>query len=234
MYRASLVIPCYNEGSNLRLLVGRCVEALSDQTIEVILVDNGSTDNTKNVLPELIEPHHFIRTVRVEHNQGYGFGIVSGLNAASADILAWTHADMQTDPADVLKGLALFDQAESPQNLFVKGQRYGRSFFDVLFTIGMFLFETLLFQKPFWDINAQPVIFHRTFFEQWIVPPHDFSLDLYALWQAKQKKLNIKRIQVHFGARAHGQSHWNVDWRSKYQFIIRTMRYSFQLRQGKH
>ncbi|MFP3686180.1 glycosyltransferase, partial [Bacillus sp. SIMBA_026] len=85
-----------------------------------------------------------IRTVRVEKNQGYGFGILSGLRAAEGRILAWTHADMQTDPADALKGLALFEQAADPERLFVKGKRHGRPLGDVAFTVGMSAFETLL------------------------------------------------------------------------------------------
>ena len=85
---------------------------------------------------------------------------------------------MQTDPADILEGLKFFDADN--QNLFVKGKRYGRPYMDVVFTIGMSIFETLFLRKPC-DINAQPTIFPREFFEDWQDPPTDFSLDLYAI-----------------------------------------------------
>jgi glycosyltransferase involved in cell wall biosynthesis len=172
----SLVIPCYNEADNLPLLLERGKELATRPDVEVILVDNGSTDNTAEVLENLLPAYPAFRSIRVEKNQGYGFGIVSGLKAAHGEIMGWTHADMQTDPQDAILGLELFEK--HGEDIFVKGRRYGRPFIDVFFTVGMSVFETLLLARPMWDINAQPNIFSRRFFESWADPPEDFSLDL--------------------------------------------------------
>ena len=48
------------------------------------------------------------------------------------------------------------------------------------------------------DINAQPTMFHRSFFEKWYKPPKDFSLDLYVYHLALKNKLTIKRFSVYF------------------------------------
>lgn len=227
--RFSLVIPCYNEAANLPLLLSRCKEVADGTDIEVILVDNGSTDDTPQVLQQLLSEYPGCRSIRVEKNQGYGFGILSGLRAAQGEILGWTHADMQTDPHDVLRGLALFE--ENGSAIFVKGQRYGRPFSDKVFTIGMSFFETLLLGKPMWDINAQPNMFSRVFFDTWqVTAPHDFSLDLYCYYQAHCKNLKIIRFPVKFGERAHGVSHWNLNWSAKMKFIKRTIDFSLKLR----
>ncbi len=226
----SLVIPCYNEAVNLPLLVARCRECFKDSAIEVVLVDNGSTDDSPAVLARLLGGDAQIRSVRVEKNQGYGFGILSGLRAARGDILGWTHADMQTDPADFLRAVAFFDAAADPEDLFVKGRRRGRPLDDEIFTSGMAAFETVLLGKPLIDINAQPTVFHHRFFESWTAPPHDFSLDLYAYFQAKARGLNVKRFDVIFGDRAHGTSRWNINWKAKRKFIQRTIDFSFELR----
>jgi glycosyltransferase involved in cell wall biosynthesis len=229
----SLIIPCYNEAANLPLLLPRCAEITKSGDIEVVLVDNGSTDDTPDVLAKLLPEHPGCRSVRIEVNQGYGFGILSGLRAGTGDILAWTHADMQTDPADVIAGLEIF-RASNTERTFVKGRRYGRPLADVAFTIGMSFFETLLMMRPLWDINAQPTMFPRSFFETWDNPPHDFSLDLFAYYQARRAGLGIRRFPVRFGERAHGTSHWNVDWKSKIKFIRRTIDYSLRLRANLH
>lgn len=50
----SLIIPCYNESANLPLLLERCAKVTDLEGTEVILVDNGSTDDTPNVLKELL------------------------------------------------------------------------------------------------------------------------------------------------------------------------------------
>lgn len=224
----SLVIPCYNEAANLPLLLNRCKALAERPGVEVILVDNGSTDSSPEVLKKLLPDYPGCRSVRVDVNQGYGFGILAGLEAASGEILGWTHADMQTDPQDTLHGLELFEQ--HGMNSFVKGRRYGRPMSDVVFTVGMSFFETLLLRKPMWDINAQPTMFSRDFFASWINPPHDFSLDLYAYYQARHSKLSVYRFPVKFGDRAHGNSHWNVNWQAKLKFIKRTLDFSLKLR----
>jgi polyisoprenyl-phosphate glycosyltransferase len=229
--RFSLVIPCYNEAAGLPILVARCRE-VSEAGGEVILVDNGSTDDTPARLARLLRGKTRVRSVRVEINQGYGFGILAGLRAADGDVLGWTHADMQTDPMDAVRGMELFKNAACPQRLFVKGRRYGRPVSDVVFTAGMSIFETLLLRVGLWDINAQPTMFGRAFFADWASPPHDFSLDLFAYSQAKRMGLTVERFPVRFGVRVHGVSTWNVNWRAKRKFIQRTMSYSLRLRRS--
>ena len=229
MPKLSLVIPCYNEVGNLPSLVGRIAAVIDRDDIETILVDNGSQDGTASILPNLIAPHRFLRSVRVPVNQGYGFGILTGLRAATGDVLAWTHADLQTDPADVLAGLRLFDEAADPRRLFVKGSRYGRPLRDRLFTWGMAAFELLALGAPMWDINAQPTMFHRVFFESWQHPPHDFSLDLYAYYSAIGRGLTVRRFPVHFGPRLSGHGH-NETLAAKIRYSRRTAAYSLGLR----
>jgi len=226
--RFSLVIPCYNEAANLPLLLERCKGLADKPGVEVVLVDNGSTDSSAQVLQELLPAYPGCRSVRVEKNQGYGFGIVAGLKAAKGEILGWTHADMQTDPQDALRGLELFEKHGNA--IFVKGRRYGRPLMDVVFTVGMSVFETILLMRPMWDINAQPTMFSRTFFESWSTPPDDFSLDLFAYYQAQTYGLKVHRFPVKFGERAHGVSHWNVNWAAKRKFIRRTVDFSLQLK----
>ena len=226
--RFSLVIPCYNEAKNIPLLLDRCAQLAHPDEIEVILVDNGSTDDTDAVLLDLLPKYPGCRSVRVESNQGYGFGILTGLNAAHGEILGWTHADMQTDPLDAMQGLEFFDRSNG--DIFVKGRRFGRPLADVVFTVGMSLFETVLLRRPMWDINAQPTMFSKKFFTEWSSPPDDFSLDLYAYFKARESGCRIKRFPVRFGDRIHGVSHWNVNWPSKWKFIRRTVDFSLRLR----
>ena len=83
----------------------------------------------------------------------------------------------------------------------VFGTSYNTTLFnhlDNVFTFGMSVFETLYLGVRLWDINAQPNIFHRSFYESWQTPPHDFSLDLFAYYMAKQKRLDLVRFPVRF------------------------------------
>ena len=225
--KLSLVIPCYNEAENLPLLLKRCAE-FGKYDSEIILVDNGSSDDTQKILNEIILNYSFCKSIRLEENLGYGNGIIQGLKMAKGDYIGWTHADLQTDPRDALKVIEILKDFDD--KVLIKGRRYGRPFFDTFFTICMSIFETLLLKKIMWDINAQPTIFHRRFFSEWLNPPLDFSLDLYAYFHAKNKGYKILRFPVFFGPRIFGESKWNFGLQSRFKFIKRTVDYSLKLR----
>ena len=92
--KLSIVVPCYNEKENLPLLLERFNEVIKGRDMEVILVDNGSSDGSAHVLKELLPRYSFARTVAVSVNQGYGYGILQGLKECRGEDIGWTHADM--------------------------------------------------------------------------------------------------------------------------------------------
>ncbi len=230
MIKLSVVVPCYNEEENIPLILARFDEVIDRNDVEVILVNNGSTDGSAGVLEELLPKYAFARTVLVEVNQGYGYGILQGLQQCRGEYIGWTHADMQTDPADILKALAILEEEKGL--VFVKGNRKGRPLFDVFFTAGMSLFETCYLHKKLYDINAQPNIFPKVFYDSWENPPYDFSLDLYALYMARKKKLRVVRFPVLFPERIHGSSKWNTGLQAKWKFIRRTIDFSVKLKKS--
>jgi len=225
----SIVIPCFNEEKNIPLVLARFDKIIGSKKIEVILVDNGSTDDSAQVLSKLLPKYSFAKLVKVKINQGYGFGILSGLRAAKGDYIGWTHADMQTDPKDVIRAMEIIEKSNSG-SIFIKGKRLGRPFFDSLFTAGMAGLESLFFGTGLWEINAQPTLFPRDFFRRWKNPPHDFSIDLYAYVLAKRFELKIIRFPVRFPKRIYGVSSWNSGLRVKLKLIKRTLGYSWKLR----
>ena len=228
--KLSLVIPSYNEEKNLPILINQCRELTQSCAAEVIIVDNGSTDNTQQVLKKLIKPKDRIRTVSIKKNIGYGHGIISGLSVAKGEILGWTHGDTQTNPIDALKGLNIFMNSSNPKGLFVKGLRQKRDLGSMFFTFGMTVVEFFLLKRIMTDINAQPTMFHRSFYTTWTKPPYDYSLDLYAFYKSRITKLKEKRFPVYFTDRKNGKSHWNLSFRHKIKFIAKILRYSFHLK----
>lgn len=228
----SLVIPCFNESENLVNLVERCKYLLNEKDdIEVIIVDNGSTDNSSEVLAEMLLNYHDerLRSVRVKKNLGYGHGILVGLEESFGDILGWTHADLQTDPVDFLNATLLMSKTEDSKLVFIKGKRYGRPFFDVCFTWGMSIVEWLILGTRLWDINAQPTVFSREFFVTLKRPPADFSIDLYFYYEAVRRGAIIKRFPVRFESRSKGEGH-NEKFTSKLKYSWKTIMYSISLR----
>ena len=203
--KLSIVIPCYNEAENIPILIQRLSQAPAQNT-EIILVDNGSTDKTPAVLAKELEQldNPLIRSLRVERNFGYGFGIMNGVRDAKGDIIAWTHADLQTDINDVFLGYKEIRRQTNTKYNFLKGVRKNRPLIDEFFTWGMGVISSWILGQKLNDINAQPKMFHRSFLDLMHNSPNDFSLDLYVLYLAKKNGMNIIELPVYFKKRLYG------------------------------
>jgi glycosyltransferase involved in cell wall biosynthesis len=222
--RFSIVIPCFNEAESLKKLIAEASRIGIEYNGEFILVDNGSNDGTWQILESCRAPN--VRWVRTSKNLGYGGGILLGLKNSAASIVGWTHADLQTPLTDVVLAV----EAIGNERSFIKGRRRNRSIFDNFFTVGMSIFETIIFRMRLTDINAQPTVFTKNFSDTWTDPPTDFSIDLYALIQARISKIEIRRVPVHFLPREYGNSSWNTGIVSRWKFIHRAISYSLKLR----
>jgi polyisoprenyl-phosphate glycosyltransferase len=227
----SIVIPCYNEAGSIPVLLSAYDAAITRDDIEVILVNTTSSDNSETILEEL-QPKYkrFLRVINTPQ-RGYGAGIITGLYAAQGTFIGWTHGDLQISPEDVLQALPIIESHNFDSNLFIKGKRKGRTYFDTFFTLGMSFFETLYLRQPLFDINAQPNFFHRNFISSWDSPPHDYSLDLYALYKAQKARLLIIRFPAQSMPRPYGHSSWNTGLSARWRFIKRTISFSFSLKE---
>lgn len=233
--KLSIVVPCYNESKNLDRLVSAFREAVGQrQDIELILVDNGSKDDTPAVLNKLLaRPENaFARSVCVEVNQGYGYGILYGLKAGDGEFLAWTHADLQTPPEDVIRALNHIEQMPQPQLSLVRGSRKGRPFFDQFFTSAMGWVASAALRGSYFDVNAQPKVFHRSLMNHLADAPYDFTLDLYLLYVAEKLNLDVQLVDVRFDLRTEGESKGGGTLAGKYRLCKRTFSQIWKLRKS--
>lgn len=224
----SLVIPCYNESGNVEQLVARAKQATNAaENLEVLFIDNGSRDGTFEKIASSISGEPKLSLYRIEKNIGYGNGIKFGLRLAKGEVIGWTHADLQTDPIDAVRAMRYLP--DSSTKFLIKGARNGRPLSDTLFTLGMSLFETLLFRQKLSDINAQPTLFSRELLPVILEGPDDFSLDLFALIASKKLGFRELRFPVKFGPRFSGESKWNTSQSARIRFIKRTIEFSLKL-----
>ena len=74
--------------------------------IEVVLVNDGSKDESQKILEEQKKYFSFLNVVNIYPNQGYGNAVFAGLKEAKGDLIGWTHGDMQTPPEDIIKAFS--------------------------------------------------------------------------------------------------------------------------------
>jgi glycosyltransferase involved in cell wall biosynthesis len=95
----SVVVPVFNEEVRLREAVERLIKTPLPLPLEVIIVDDGSTDGGTDTVMDLVEPGR-VRLLRHRRNRGKGAAVRTGITAATGDLLTVYDADLEYDPAD--------------------------------------------------------------------------------------------------------------------------------------
>lgn len=228
----SIVIPCYNEAENIPLILKRFSEVINNLKIELILVNNGSTDNSEEVFKIELnkKKYSFAKSILVPKNIGYGHGILTGLKHCQADLIGYTHADMQCDPLDVIRAYNILSKKKHPERFLVKGWRIRRELNKKILSTCFQVTASILFFRNYSEINAQPKIFHRSLLNQLRYPPVDSCLDLYMIYRAKRCKLRIISIVVKFPERIHGKSKVFSNFSATVKAISSFFKYLMKLR----
>src|SRR5262249_17037782 len=99
----SVVIPAYNEKDSVELLHGELSASLglAGLEAEIILIDDGSTDGTWQVITELARCDPRVRGLRFRRNFGKAAALAAGFRAATGDLILTLDADLQDDPREI-------------------------------------------------------------------------------------------------------------------------------------
>lgn len=122
----SVVVPMHNEFENLPGTLDRIAEAVrqTGQTYEIVAVDDGSTDTTRNRLETMAKEDPRIRVVSYPINQGRGYALRRGFTASTGRIVTSIDADLSYSPDHLPRMLAIL--AERPDIDFVVGSPYAK------------------------------------------------------------------------------------------------------------
>jgi glycosyltransferase involved in cell wall biosynthesis len=107
----SLVIPAFNEQENLEALLSRVGAALEQtgRPFEVVIVDDGSSDATPNLLNDAMARLPWLRVLRLQKNSGQSAAFDAGFKASRGEVIATIDADLQNDPEEIPRLLPMLD-----------------------------------------------------------------------------------------------------------------------------
>ena len=204
-HRVSCVLPALNEAESLPATVAEWAAALARCTAdyEIIVVDDGSTDDTGRVLRELAERHDRLRVVTHARNLGYGTAISNGFAQASFPLLFFTDADGQYEPEDIRLLLEHIDTAD-----VAVGYRVGRADSRLRCALSRgynFIARTFL-GVSLRDFNCAFKLMHRGGFWRLGMESTGFGVNAELAWSARHADMTVVEVPVRHRPRRAGRS----------------------------
>lgn len=212
----TLCITAFNEQENLPDLIDDLTWLHARQSkMKVLLVDNGSTDNTWGMLQDLANEHgNWLSIIQLDENLGYGGGLRTAVTGAVTETVALLSADRQYPIQDVLMAIEAFESASKATDaqVLLVGDRHKR--FDPMSAkfVSWFYSRTVRFVlgTKAVDVNGQPKIFHRDLVIDSEIPWSDsFFFDAQLIAVAQRRDITVVSAPVTFVNRRYGKSSWS-------------------------
>jgi glycosyltransferase involved in cell wall biosynthesis len=219
----SVFLPVFDEEPNLRLLHAKLDEALQKlgRTAEIIYVDDGSRDGSLAILRELAQMDDRVRVVALRRNYGQTAAMAAGIDAARGRVLIPMDADLQNDPADIVRLLDKLDEGYD----VVSGWRKNRQDKLVTRKIPSMLANRLISWiggVPLHDYGCSLKAYRRESLEDVRLygEMHRF-IPIYASWAGAR----VTEIPVEHHARTAGKSKYGLSRTVKVIFDLMTIKF---------
>lgn len=225
----SLVMPAYNEEEIVEATIRELLTAFerAGHRLEVVAVDNGSTDRTGAILKQLAEKDPRVVPARVDLNQGYGFGVLSGFPHATAPWIGLICADGQVDPHDVVKLFEVTRRIKPPALLKVRRRFRMDGLQRKLISVFYNAAANVIFGGlGSIDLNGNPKLFPRELLAPMQLVSKDWFLDAEILIEAKRLGVRIFEVNVFGHMREGGAS--NVRMGTCMEFVKNLLRARFR------
>jgi len=220
----SIVLPFYNEEGNVRKVLQDLALEFGKEKVnyEIVAVNNGSWDKTPSIISDLRRRNKRIKRVDVKKNQGYGFGILTGLRGARGKYVGYGWGDGQVLASDFVK---VFQELKSKKLDICKVRRLNREE-GLSRVIQSKVYNNLLrilFFITLKDVNGCPKIMRREVYESLNLQSKDWFLDPELIIKAKRKNYKIEEVPIIFKKREKGKS--KVDLKTPLEFSKNILKY---------
>lgn len=198
--------PAYNDGESLPTLIPRAIETLSEIAgdYEVIVIDDGSTDGTPEVLDRLQREHRSLRVIRHPRNLGYGAALCDGFRNATKELIFYTDGDGQYDVRELKNLLPLL----SPGVDAVVGYKTRRADSKLRAAVGKLYgrLVRLLFRLCVRDVDCDFRLVRRSVVERLALGCHSGAICVELMRRIEMQGFRVVEAPVSHYPRPHGRS----------------------------
>jgi len=228
--RFSIVIPVYNEVATIAKLIDAVKNAELEVEKEIILVDDGSTDGTKEILNSIKEKDRTIKIYRHQKNQGKGRALKTGFSHMTGDVVIIQDADLEYDPheykalldpiinhgADVVYGSRL--SGGKPARMYMFWHKVGN---------GVLTFITnILYNTTITDMETGYKVFKREVINNLNIKSRDFTVEAEITAKIFKKKYRVYEIPISYYGRNYSEGK-KIRWYHGLSAIWALIKYKF-------
>lgn len=199
----SVIIPCFNEVHSIEEVLYRVEDV--DIADEIIIVDDGSTDGTREVLARLAaenRPH--VRILYHDHNQGKGAAVVTGFAAATSDVFLIQDADFEYDPREyptlikpIEEGIATVVYGSR----FLGGPRKAMNFWNMVANRGLTLATNILYNAILSDMETCYKVFRAEVVRDMRIRSRRFDFEPEITAKVLKKGIRIYEVPISYNGR---------------------------------
>lgn len=197
----SIIIPVYNEENFLPTLLKELNHLSNDN--QIVLIDDGSTDNSHKIL-KCFDQYTILKN---EVRMGKGFSIIKALDFAKGKYVIFFDGDLEIDTKDLKSAISYHN---SHGNIIIKGNRFNslnrntKSIYDY----GNFIFNkifNIIYKTDFHDIFCCLIVIEKKLIKSFDLKSRNFGIETEIMSNVAKKKLPCKELQINYYRRADGK-----------------------------
>jgi glycosyltransferase involved in cell wall biosynthesis len=202
----SVVMPVYNEKATIEEIL-ESVEATGLAT-EIVVIDDGSTDGTRDVLQTIVPRHPKLKLILHEHNRGKGAAIQTGIQAATQQLVLIQDADLEYDPRDYCTLLAPIDQGKADVvfgSRFLGGPRRTTMYWHMVANRMLTFMTNILYNSILSDMETGYKLFRREIIQSIPLRCKRFDFEPEITAKLLKRRIRIFEVPISFNPREYSE-----------------------------
>jgi glycosyltransferase involved in cell wall biosynthesis len=223
----TVIIPAYNEKDTIQEIVDRVLA--TGIPSEVVIVDDGSKDGTREILSTLDTHGGLVRIIFHEKNQGKGAAVVTGIKAATGDVLMIQDADLEYDPREypgLLRPIQENIAVVVYGSRFLGGPRQTAMFWHMVANKLLTLMTNILYDNILTDMETGYKVFRKEVVQNMTIHARRFDFEPEFTAKVLKQKIRIYEIPISYNSRPYSEGK-KIGMKDAFDAVWTLLKYRF-------